>query len=57
MVHVQFTASQYLREQKSGFSMENDMMHTLPIWIKLPNLLFHLWDLVVWAKLCFGVDL
>lgn len=33
----------FLWEWKSGFSLQEDMMRTLPIWIKLPNLPLHLW--------------
>lgn len=40
MIH---NMSMLLKEWKPGFNLRNDMLRTLPIWIKLPNMPLHLW--------------
>ncbi|CAK8544545.1 unnamed protein product [Lathyrus sativus] len=40
-----------LAEWKPNFNLKNDMMRTIPIWIKLPQLPLHLWGAKNRAKI------
>lgn len=38
-----YNMTMFLREWTSGFSLKDDMLRAVPIWIKLPRLPLHLW--------------
>ncbi|XP_058750187.1 uncharacterized protein LOC131623206 [Vicia villosa] len=41
----------FLREWKPAFNLKNDMLRTLPIWVKLPQLPLHLWGVRSLSKI------
>lgn len=38
-----YNMTMFLREWVTGFSLKDDMMRAVPIWVKLPQLPLHLW--------------
>jgi hypothetical protein len=40
-----------LREWKPNFNLKNDMLRTIPIWVKLPQLPLYLWGVKSLSKI------
>lgn len=46
-----YNMTMFLRKWVSGFCLKVDMLRTLPIWIKLPQLPLHLWGATSLGKI------